>query len=63
MLIGDFVGTKVRDAKSLVKNLLIEQKLGLTYYEPEGQVISRLGDECVVALVDQFILKYGEADS
>ena len=28
--------------------------------EPEKQVISRSGDECVVALTDQWYLTYGE---
>jgi hypothetical protein len=29
------------------------------YYEPEGEVISRSGDVCVVALCDQWYLNYG----
>jgi leucyl-tRNA synthetase len=32
------------------------------YYEPESTVISRSGDECIVALTDQWYLGYGEAD-
>ena len=29
--------------------------------EPEKKIVSRSGDECVVALCDQWYLKYGEA--
>ena len=32
----------------------------MLYSEPEKQVISRSGDECVVALTDQWYLNYGE---
>jgi leucyl-tRNA synthetase len=52
LLVGEFAGIKVKDAKPLVKTLLLEKGFGLTYYEPEDLVISRLGDECIVALVD-----------
>ena len=31
------------------------------YYEPDKKVVSPSGDECVVAQVDQWFLKYGEA--
>ena len=31
------------------------------YYEPEGLVISRSGDECIVALTNQWYLSYGDA--
>jgi leucyl-tRNA synthetase len=30
------------------------------YYEPEKKVVSRSGDDCIVALCDQWYLKYGE---
>ena len=32
----------------------------LLYSEPEKRVMSRSGDECVVALTDQWFLAYGE---
>jgi hypothetical protein len=32
----------------------------LSYYEPESTVVSRSGDECIVALTDQWYLPYGE---
>jgi leucyl-tRNA synthetase len=34
----------------------------LVYYEPENKVVSRTGDECIVALTDQWYLTYGETD-
>jgi leucyl-tRNA synthetase len=34
----------------------------MIYYEPESVVMSRSGDECVVALTDQWYLGYGEED-
>jgi leucyl-tRNA synthetase len=62
MIIGEFAGQKVPDAKLLVRDLLMKQGLAMLYWEPEKQVISRSGDECVVALTDQWYLDYGEAD-
>jgi leucyl-tRNA synthetase len=34
-------------------------KLNIEYYEPETRVVSRFGDECVVALTDQWYIDYG----
>ena len=61
MLVGDFKGKPVKEAKPLLKNMLIQANDAITYMEPEKQIISRSGDECVVALCDQWYLKYGEA--
>ena len=36
--------------------------LALKYAEPESKVVGRSGDICVVALVDQWYLKYGEEE-
>ena len=52
MLAGDFKGQKVTEARNSTKDLLIEKGFGVTYYEPESQVISRSGNECVVALCE-----------
>ncbi|KAI9292380.1 leucine-tRNA ligase [Neoconidiobolus thromboides FSU 785] len=60
MIIGEYSGKTVQEAKPLVKQLLIEQKLGFNYCEPEKNVVSRSGDDCVVALCDQWYLDYGE---
>jgi leucyl-tRNA synthetase len=34
--------------------------VAIPYAEPESEVISRSADVCVVALVDQWYLDYGE---
>lgn len=60
MVIGEFSGKSVQEAKPLVKSRLIERGFGFNYCEPEKVVVSRSGDECVVALCDQWYLDYGE---
>ncbi|KAK7441730.1 cytosolic leucyl tRNA synthetase [Stygiomarasmius scandens] len=60
MLVGDFKGQSVQEAKPKVRASMIEQGLAFAYAEPEGLVISRSADECVVALMDQWYLDYGE---
>jgi leucyl-tRNA synthetase len=39
----------VQDAKTQVRAKLIESGDAFAYAEPDGQVISRSGDECVVS--------------
>jgi len=41
---------------------MIDWGEAVIYYEPENLVISRTNDECIVAKVDQWLLKYGEED-
>lgn len=53
-------GKKVSEAKPLIKEQLLADGHGLLYSEPEKVVMSRSGDECVVALTDQWYLIYGE---
>ena len=60
MLVGEYAGTKVSDAKPRIKNDLIAAGLAVAYSEPEARVVSRSGNECVVAYSDQWYLKYGE---
>ena len=62
MLVGEHVKMKVQDAKPLVKAMMIEANQAATYYEPEKKVVSRSGDECVVALCDQWYLNYGQQE-
>ncbi|CAI2376860.1 unnamed protein product [Moneuplotes crassus] len=59
---GDFIGEKVSVAKDKVKDMLVETGDALIYFEPDKKVISRSKDECIVAKVDQWLLKYGEED-
>ncbi|KAJ7434072.1 hypothetical protein FB451DRAFT_1312782 [Mycena latifolia] len=61
MLVGEFKGMKVEEAKPRVRERMIEAGLAMAYAEPEGLVISRSTDECVVALMDQWYLDYGES--
>jgi leucyl-tRNA synthetase len=60
MLIGEFKGEPVQEAKNKVRDRMIEAGLAMAYAEPEGLVISRSSDECVVALMDQWYMDYGE---
>ncbi|KDR73628.1 hypothetical protein GALMADRAFT_251386 [Galerina marginata CBS 339.88] len=61
MLVGEYKGQSVQDAKPKVREDMIKAGLAFAYAEPEGLVISRSADECVVALMDQWYLDYGEA--
>ncbi|KAF5325592.1 hypothetical protein D9611_000840 [Ephemerocybe angulata] len=62
MIIGDFKGETVQDAKLKVRDAMIKAGLAFAYAEPEGMVTSRSADECVVALMDQWYLNYGEPE-
>jgi leucyl-tRNA synthetase len=60
MLVGEFKGEKVSVAKLKIRKQMIDAGQALPYSEPEAQVISRSGSECVAALTDQHYLRYGE---
>ncbi|KAH9056465.1 leucyl-tRNA synthetase [Lactarius vividus] len=60
MLVGEFKGEPVQEAKNKVRASMIANGVAFAYAEPEGLVISRSADECVVALMDQWYLDYGE---
>ena len=60
MEVGKYKGLKVNDAKDKVKADLIEAGLACTYYEPDSIVKNRMGENCIVALVDQWFIIYGE---
>lgn len=60
MLVGEFKGLLVSEAKPRVRDRLIEAGLAFGYAEPDKFVKSRSGDECIVALMDQWYLDYGE---
>jgi len=62
MLVGEFKGESVQEAKPKVREAMINAGVAFAYAEPEGMIISRSGDECVVALMDQWYLDYGEAE-
>lgn len=58
--VGAYKGQSIKDAKEKVKNDLVKSGDALTYYEPEGLIKNRQNEECVVALVDQWYITYGE---
>ena len=60
MLVGIAEGESVEKAKPLVKKHLLETGQAVPYYEPEGEVVSRTGDHCIVACCYQWFMKYGE---
>ncbi|KAI9760751.1 MAG: 2-isopropylmalate synthase [Chaenotheca gracillima] len=60
MLVGEFKGQSVQVIKDKVHRSLIASGEAIEYWEPEGLIISRSGDECVVALMDQWYLNYGD---
>lgn len=60
MVIGPFKGEKVEVAKPKVRQQLLDAGEGFAYSEPERKVVSRSGDDCCVALMDQWYLDYGE---
>lgn len=62
MLVEEFKGQKVQDVKKIVQTKMVKEGNALVYMEPEKKVVSRSGDECIVALCDQWYLDYGEED-
>ena len=60
LLVGKYKGEKVEIVKDKIRGELFADKLAVNYSEPEKPVVSRSGDNCVVALVDQWFLVYGE---
>lgn len=62
MLVGDFKGQSVEIAKPKVREALLNSGDAFEYAEPNGHVVSRSGDECVVAYLGQWFINYGEND-
>ncbi|CAK9327095.1 unnamed protein product [Citrullus colocynthis] len=62
LIVGEFAGRKVQEAKPLIRSQLIEAGQAIPYSEPEKRVMSRSGDECIVALTDQWYITYGESE-
>lgn len=50
---------QVSDAKPIIREELLASGDAMPYSEPERAVVSRSGDECVVALTDQWYLVRG----
>ncbi|CAI2348746.1 unnamed protein product [Caenorhabditis sp. 36 PRJEB53466] len=62
MLVGKYAGKKTADVKKVIQDDLLAEGLATKYVEPEKKVVSRSGDECVVALCDQWYLNYGDPE-
>uniref|UniRef100_A0AC34PZF6 Leucine--tRNA ligase n=1 Tax=Panagrolaimus sp. JU765 TaxID=591449 RepID=A0AC34PZF6_9BILA len=62
MLVGNHKGKSTAEAKKLIETEMIASGEAAKYVEPEKTIISRSGDECVVALCDQWYLKYGDTE-
>lgn len=62
LIVGEFAGKSVQEAKGLVRQSLLDPGDAIVYCEPDGLAISRSGDECVAAYLDQWFLTYGSAD-
>ena len=53
---------QVSEVKGAMRDELIGSGAAIRYSEPEKLVMSRSGDECIVALTDQWYLTYGEEE-
>lgn len=62
MIVDGYHGRKSEDIRKEIRESLIEQGLALIYSEPSDRVVSRSNDECVVALIDQWFIEYGEEE-
>ncbi|VBB28703.1 unnamed protein product [Acanthocheilonema viteae] len=62
MVVGKYAGQKIADVKRKIQEELIASGEAVLFVEPEKKVISRSGDECVVALCDQWYLNYGDEE-
>lgn len=60
MQVGKYKGEKIMNCKQRIKEELIVGNRALQYYEPEQEVISRNNQICVVKLVDQWFINYGQ---
>lgn len=63
MLVGDYKGEPVSAAKDKVRQALYESGDAFPFADPMGKVVSRSGDDCVVAYLGQWFLNYGENDA
>ncbi|KAI0448324.1 hypothetical protein F5B21DRAFT_510277 [Xylaria acuta] len=58
--VGEFRGETVDVTKAKIRQQLIETGLAFPYSEPERNDISRPGDDCIVAPMNQWYLDYDE---
>lgn len=63
LLVGKYKGEAVSEAKDKVRKDLYESGDAFPFADPMGKVVSRSGDDCVVAYLGQWFLNYGENDA
>lgn len=63
MLVGEFKGEPVSTVKDKIRKSLYESGDAIPFADPMGKVVSRSGDDCVVAYLGQWFLNYGENDA
>ena len=54
LTVGPHAGKKVQEAKKVIQRDMVASGEAVLYQEPERTVITRSGDQCVVALTDQW---------
>ncbi|CAJ0572278.1 unnamed protein product, partial [Mesorhabditis spiculigera] len=62
MLVGKYAGKKTAEVKPQIQADLFAAGQAQKYVEPEKKVMSRSGEECVVALCDQWYLNYRDPE-
>ncbi|GCA64684.1 hypothetical protein KIPB_015052, partial [Kipferlia bialata] len=62
MLVEEYKGMPVQEAKEIVKAKMVKEGDAFIYSEPEDLILSRSGSRCVVASVNQWYLDYGAED-
>ncbi|EGC36146.1 hypothetical protein DICPUDRAFT_78187 [Dictyostelium purpureum] len=62
MMVGKYKGHKVSQAKEMIRDELISSGDAIEYAETCSKVVSRSGEECVVALISQWYIAYGDDD-
>ncbi|KAJ5203354.1 hypothetical protein N7449_005433 [Penicillium cf. viridicatum] len=63
LLVGKYKGEAVSEAKEKVRKDLYDSGDAFPFADPMGKVVSRSGDDCVVAYLGQWFLNYGENDA
>eukprot|EP00331_Platyophrya_macrostoma_P028196 CAMPEP_0176435570 /NCGR_PEP_ID=MMETSP0127-20121128/17406_1 /TAXON_ID=938130 /ORGANISM="Platyophrya macrostoma, Strain WH" /LENGTH=1067 /DNA_ID=CAMNT_0017818633 /DNA_START=88 /DNA_END=3291 /DNA_ORIENTATION=+ len=59
-IVEEFKGMKVSEAKTQIRDKMINNGEAHIYYEADKKVVSRSGDLCVVTYTDQWLINYGE---
>ena len=60
--VGKYAGEHIKTVHDKIKKDMLGNNQAFLYYEPGGEVVSRSGDKCVVALTDQWYIDYGDEE-